>query len=393
MFLPVYWELSQEFDFSLIRTAAYALHDGLKAISGGQEIADIEKLNLETAPSLIRTIYFVLNYVWLVAAPLLTSSLIISLIGDLADRFLCRCYRGGRYHVFSELNDNTLRIAKKIREKHPKEMLVFCDAKNASKEQVTKAKTMGALALHASCKTARLPWRKKNIQFYLVSSNEDVNLCDAEALICRYRNKTEGAYVINAFAESGTGIQVIENMDRGNIGVRFVDVTALNCSDLLLQHPLHDLPEGRKTVSALIVGCGRTGMRMLKTLTWCAAAEGYHLKIRVYDQEAEFLQKKLSAECPELLSNCDVAFVTADARTAELEAAILDPDQGSADATFVLLAMADDELNIDVAQRLSRLFRHQNRYVWMPQILMRIRNAAKLSIYKEQENPYLKLHL
>lgn len=396
LFFPGYWRTS--FDGTvegvsyppLLRSLAYTLYYGLKAISGGQEIDVMETMALESVPSVIRIVYFVLNYVFFIAAPLLTSSLILSLIGDLSDQFRCWIYSGRKYHVFSELNGNTLHLAEKIKKAHPKEMLVFCNAKDAVKEQVSAAKAIGAVLLYASCTGARLRIRKKQLQFYLVSSSEDVNLRHAEELICKYRDKPEGSYIINAFAESGTGIQMVENMDRGSIGVRFVDATALLCNDLLLKHPLYHLPEGRDTISVVIVGCDKMGMRMLKTISWCGAVEGYRLKIRVYDNRAELLQKKLSAQCPELMENCDVAFVTVDAQTSDLETCMLDPNRGSPDATYIAITMGDDDLNIAVAERLSRLFRHHNRYSWMPLILARIRNSTKSDVYKEQENPYLK---
>ena len=397
LFFPCYWITSQAYlekeQLSyppMLRSIAYTLYYSLKSIGGGQEINVMEELVLSAAPSLIRFLYFTLNYGFFVAAPLLTSSLIISLIGDIADQFRCRVYRGRKYHVFSELNSNTLRLAQKIRSKYPKEMLVFCSTKDASKEHLSQVKSMGAAALYAPCTEAKLRFRKKHIQFYLVSSSEDINLHHAEELIRNYRDKTEGTCVINAFAESGTGIQMVENMDSGNIGVRFVDATALLCCNLLLQHPLHCLPEGADTVSVVIVGCDKMGMRMLKTIVWCGVAEGYRLKIRVYDKNAAFLQKKLSAQCPELTENCDLAFMSVDAQTSDLEASILDPKTGSSDATYIVMATGDDELNISVADRLSRLFRHHNNYARMPRILVRIRNSTKSDIYKERENPYMK---
>lgn len=396
LFFPCYWRFSVDGTADgyayppLLRSLTYTLYYSLKAISGGQEIDVMETMVFDSVPPVIRIAYFILNYVFFIAAPLLTSSLILSLIGDLADQFRCWIYSGRRYHIFSELSGNTLCLAEKIKKAHPREMIVFCNTKNAVKEQVSTAKAMSAVLLYASCTGAKLRVRKKQLQFYLISSSEDINLRHAEELICKYRDKSEGTYVINAFAESGTGIQMVENMDKGSIGVRFVDATALLCHDLLLRYPLYHLPEGRDTISVMIVGCDKMGMRMLKTITWCGAVEGYHLKIRVYDNKAELLQKKLSAQCPELMKNCDVAFVAVDAQTSDLEACILDPQKGSTDATYIVITMGDDELNIAVAERLSRLFRHHNRYAWMPLILARIRNSIKSDIYKEQENPYLK---
>ena len=400
LFFPRYWEVSHsalgkdELSYPsyppVLRTVVYTIYYSLKAIGGGQQITVMEDMRFTTEPEYIRILYFGLNYIFFVTAPLLTSSLVLSLIGDIVDRFRCRIYIKRKCHVFSEVNSNTLLMAESIREKYPKDLLVFCKTKDSPKEQLKKLKAMGALTLYASCTAAKFRCRKKQIQFYLVSANEDRNLCDAEELICKYRDRSEGTYAINAFAESGSGIQMVENMEKGNIGVRFVDITALHCSNLLLQYPLHHIPEGQDTISVMIVGCDKTGMRMLKTIAWCGVVEGYRLKIRVYDKKAEFLRKKLSAQCPELMEICDISFISVDAQTSDLEERVLDPHTGSADATYIVMAMGDDEMNIAVAERLSRLFRHHNRYEWMPQILVRIRNAIKADIYKEQENPYLK---
>lgn len=394
LFLPRYWQTStagnSAYPYPSLRSLAYTLYYSLKAVSGGQEIDVLETIEPGSLSPLFQLVYFVLNYGYFLAAPLLTSGLILSMIGDLADQFRCRIGRGRKYYVFSELNGNTMNLAEKIRAKQPKGMLVFCGTKNADKDLLSRAKTMGAAVLYAPCVGAKLSSGWKSLQFYLLSADEDVNLRCAEDLIRKYKNKSNRPLVINAFAESGTGIQMVESMDKENIGVRFIDGTALLCSELLLRHPLNRLPADRKTISLVIIGCDKLGMRMLKTAAWCGQAEGLALKLRVYDRNAETLKKRLQAQCPELMDHCDLDFVTVDARTAELETAVIDPGKGSPEATCIVMAMGDDELNIAVAERMFRLFRHHNRYGWNPLILARIRNANKSEVYKEQENPYLK---
>lgn len=373
----------------VIRSLAYTLYYSLKSISGGHEIDVMEQLLLSSVHPVVRWLYFILNYGFLLAAPVLTSGLILSLVGDLGERFRCFIYRNSRFHVFSELNGNALALVEKIRERNPKDLIVFCNTKNVDKDLRRKAKSAGTVCLYAACTSERLHLGAEHIRFYLVSSNEDENLRDAEKLIGRYGSWSGETCIINAFAESGTGIQMVEQANKGHIGIRFVDISALLCSNLLMQYPLYHFHDGAKAASVAIVGCDKLGMRLLKTVTWCAAMEGCPLKIRVYDKNADYLQKKLEAECPELMEHCDVVFHAADARTSELETCVLHPDQGSLDATYVVLAMGDDELNIAAAERLARLFRHHNRYAWMPRILARIQNPSKMEVYTNQENSYL----
>ena len=135
---------------------------------------------LSSVHPVIRWLYFVLNYGFLLAAPLLTSGLVLSLVGDLGDRFRCRIYSNSRFHVFSELNGNALALVEKIRERSPKELIVFCNTKNVDKDLRRKARDAGAVLLYAVCTSERLHLGRKHIRFYLVSANEDENLRDAE---------------------------------------------------------------------------------------------------------------------------------------------------------------------------------------------------------------------
>lgn len=396
LFYPRYRELSLAVDpeaslihpFPGFRSIVYTLYDSLKAMGGGQDLEELEGLTLGKN---WQWIYLGLNYLFYIAAPILTSGLILSLFGDLADRARCRLGSGKKHHVFSELNRTSLSLAGKLREKYPKDRIVFCNTKNADNDLVVQARGIGALLLYRPCEGVRSLTRKKTLVFYAVSGNEDENLNCTEALIRKYKDKKDASVTVNAFAESSTGIEVVEKLsEKSSVHVSFIDETELLCNQLLLQHPLDQLPEGQDTISLVIIGCDKTGMHMLKAAAWCGQVLDRHLKIRVYDRNAPLLREILRAQCPELIPNCDIGFVAVDARTAALEESLLDEFQGSPDATYVVMAMGDDELNIGVAERLYRLYRHHNRYRWTPKILVRIRNSTKSDVYSGPETNYLK---
>ena len=116
LFLPCYWQLSEgELPYRVGKSVTYTLYYGLKAITGGQQLGEMEKAIFGSSFSAaFRWLYITLNYIYFVAAPLLTSTLILSLIGDLWDQFRCRFLCPGNYHVFSELNANALQLAEKL---------------------------------------------------------------------------------------------------------------------------------------------------------------------------------------------------------------------------------------------------------------------------------------
>lgn len=391
LFFPYYYFHDADMG-SLIRALSYSVRAGFKTISGGLDTSLIDDVIGSVQPfasPLCRAIYKALLYIYIGLGPVLTSGLLISFISDFAERFSYLVSFKRKYHVFSQLNEESLNIARRVREKNPKDGIIFCEGNGVNEALALEAKDIYAIILRASCDGLRVHFWKRNLEFYLVSEDNDRNIRLAEELICIYRNSKKKIVVINAFAESGTAIRVVEKMNKGRIGMRFIDRTALICSQLLLQEPLYDIPEDKKLASLMIAGCGKTGLQMLKTAAWCGASAKHGLKIRVYDKDAEHIEKSLKAQCPELTDNCDLAFVSCDVDSDAFEKLVFDEKQGSPDATCVFIATGDDERNIDLAERLYRMFRCHNEYGETPKILSRVRSSVKSDIYVAENNKYL----
>ena len=398
MFLPVYWEASQQVLESIphpqgawypkLRTLVYSLVYGLKAVGGGQEMSLLEQQDISVP--FLRFMYTVLNLTFYVAAPLMTSGLVLSMMGDVWDRIRYCLNLRQNFHIFSCPNPVSINMAGQIRKKAPKAVVVFCQCKGIDKKRLEQMRLLGGLCLYAPCEVLRLPCGKKNVEFYLVDADEDYNLRGAVRLIVKHRQERPCNIVVNAQVTSGTGIQVVESMDKGSLGIRFFDGTALLCSNLLLRHPLYDLPADRDTISVAVIGCGRTGVRMAKTVAWCGQMDNKKLKIRVYDKNAAAVEQQFLAQCPELGESCDIGFCQVNVATADFEKRLMDPETGSVDATYCVVALGDDEENMEVAERIFRLYRSRNGYRETPMILARVRGATKTEIYTGHENAYLR---
>ena len=398
LFLPTYWSTSQDWIQAIeleesvnwypkLRTFVYSIFYCLKVVGGGQEIELLE--NIKIAKPFFRFVYMILNYSYFIAAPLMTSGLALSLIGDLWDRVRYRIQLRRNYHVFSHANTVCLRIAAQIRKRYPNQVIVFCSGKDVDKKVLLQIRKLNGLCIYAPCDGLRLPVGKKNIEYYLADPNEDTNLRTAERMIVKYRDKTGPQIVINALAASGTGIQVVESMAKGHIGIRFIDATALMCSDLLLRYPLHPSSAADDHISVAVMGCGRTGMQLVKTVAWCGQLEGKTLKIRVYDHNAEAAEQRFLALCPELPKSCDIAFHSVDVSTADFENMLMDPVNGCPDATYCVVTIGDDEENLATAERIYRRYRTHNRFGQTPTILARVRTATKAEVYTDADNTYL----
>ena len=376
----------------LLRALAYSVRGGLKTIGGGLDIDmvdDVVSKVYDFAVPFCRGVYKGMLYIYVGLAPLLTSTLLISFIGDFSERFRYFASFRRKLHIFSELNEESINIACRVKEKSPRHEIVFCEAGGANEALAIEAKKIKAIVLRSSCDGLRIHFWKRSLEFYLISGDGDKNLRLAEELIYTHRGEDRAIIVINAFVESGTGVQVVESMDKGRIGMRFIDKTALICDHLLLQEPLCKMPEGSSLASLMIVGCGKTGLRILKTTAWCGQALSYGLKIRVYDRNADFIEKEFRAQSPGLDEVCDIGFVKCDVDTDEFEKLVFDENTGSPDASYIFITTPDDEKNIELSERLYRLFRSHNHYSHTPRILTRVRSSIKSEIYVRDDNSYL----
>ncbi len=480
MVLPTEWSSPDKsvFDPTFHRIVSSLLYS-FKTLGGRQDIAQLESINLS---GWVKGLYIYVNYISFDLAPILASGLILSFIGDTGDKMRYFLSFSPKCYVFSDINENSLALAKGIKQLPGKKTLVFCNEKEADKAMASQAKELGAILLYKLCKDVKITPRFKQYEFFIISDNEDVNIELTELLIDKKDRFVKSNITINTFAQSGTNINMLEqsmkkspcvafdgltektfdeaqavlkkkpstkvaffntahadnellekaaeknlltfnkpwnkekvsndfygyditlyleSSDNGfdttgikcyknkltdkwfddPLKVRFIDEIALFCNNLLYEHPLYNLPDNKKDISVMIVGCGKLGMRMLKTVVWNGQIEGYTLKICIYDKNAKDAKQKLYHQCPEL-NQYSLNFIDVDIESAEFDKKI---SENSLDATFVCVASGSDDLNITTAENLYRIFRQQT-FGYTPPIFTRIRKIVKSENYNKKDS-------
>lgn len=499
MILPTEWikeggEPSEPILYTLFSSLIYSF----KTLSGGQDVLQVETMPLK---SLVKTIYICVIYLTFLAAPILASSLLLSFFGDMGGRiqYFLRIMPKSKCYVFSEINENSLALARGIKNSAGRKTLVFCNTKKTDKDLLAQAKALGAILLYKSCRDVKISRRFSKYEFNLISPNEDNNIELAEAIIAenykekryvffginekfleyaeeiksryasadlifcnekkadkellekakylgtvwRYKffgyvitkclslkyemysifisenseknennedsensensgnnekneNNEEkkkiksksipednGKITINAFVESGANAKFLESIARPRtIELRCIDEIALFCNSLIYEHPLYRTKQHGNHISVAIIGCGRTGMRMLKTVYWAGQIDGYTLKIRVYDKNADRARESFYRQCPGLKEEAVIQFVNADAETCDLKEKLLEKDN-SPDATYIVVAMGDDQLNFSLGDELYRIYRRNSFFEdeKMPEIFVRVRSNSKTQSY------------
>lgn len=421
--LPTEWiKEGKEVSYPTLYTLLSSLFYSFKTLGGRQEITQLETMPLT---SLAKSIYIVFNYLVFIAAPVLTSSLLLSFFGDMGGKiqyclrfpFISKCC------VFSEINENSLALAKGVKSSPGRKTIVFSSTKKTDKDLLTQAKNLGAILLYKSCKDLKISWRFPQYEYYLISVHEDKNIELAEAIIAKNIKSQKPKIIINAFVESGTNAKFLESVAKSNIGkskaydkpkdkeqltneetseaeqkptieLRCIDEIALFCNYLVYQHPLYCTQNHGNHISVAIIGCGRTGMRMLKTVYWAGQIDGYTLKIRVYDKNADKVREKFYQQCPGLKGENTIQFVKADVDTLDFREKLL-REENSSDATYIVVAMGDDQLNFSTSDELFKIYRRNNGFdeERMPKIFARVRSNLKSQSYINENDFLEKRHI
>lgn len=122
--------------------------------------------------------------------------------------------------------------------------------------------------------------------------------------------------------------------------------------------------EGTKDISAVVIGMGRHGVEMVKALTWFGQMDGYNLEINAFDKDP-LAKEKFVALAPELMSDeYNGVIVDGEARYKISIHSGFDVETVSfaeeiskiKNATYVLVALGDDEANIKAAVNLRMYF-------------------------------------
>lgn len=158
-------------------------------------------------------------------------------------------------------------------------------------------------------------------------------------------------------------------------------VRTLTNDDLL--KPLSDTAAKRKTISLLLVGLGQYGMAFLKNALWLYQIEGYKLCIRVIDAaDSKTLRGRIGKMMPEIekfsatdsgdsrlhyclneKGECNfdlLLYPSVNCETMNLNRLLADEDFG--DIQIVIVALGKDNINIETAVEMRRLFDRQKGY-------------------------------
>ena len=373
MFLPIHCEGTEDTLFGLWRAFLLSVFHSMQVFTIGCDFG-VVKGSMEFCPDWLDVGYQVWAATLFVLAPVFTFGFVLSLFKNLSAHLKYRFSNKKETYVFSELNEKSLVLAKDIKAKSKKALIVFTDVfrenRESTYELIEKAETLGAICFKKDILVIDFGRRlgKDALRFFTIGDNETENLNQALKLIENYKNRENTrVYVFSTKIESEI---LLTAVDKGLVKVRRVNEVQMLINRVLYERgeilfeSAKPMSEGGKKISAVVVGMGRHGTEMVKALTWFGQMDGYKLEIHAFDKDP-LAKEKFDALVPELMSE--------DYNGAEIEGEAqykitVHPDTDVAtaafakeiakigDATYVMVALGDDDVNINTAVTLRMYF-------------------------------------
>ena len=311
-----------------------------------------------------------------ILAPIMSAGFVLSFVKDFWSQILSVIRRGKEIYYMSELNKSSIALARNIKEKNTKAIVVFFDVYHEQSEEhhelVERAIRYGAICFRKDIASVGLKRRRSIRKFFFIGVNEEENLKQAIDLVGRCDNglnKKEKAefYIFATTADSEFLVDALAERVKhqgDRLKIRRVDVTK-NLAFNMVQEDCYVFPRATdksKNVNVVIVGIGSFGSELLKTYSWVSKIPGATTKIHLIDKD-EKLREKIMLYYPELLEpkiidpnepKCTVeTYPGIDVNYSDFEKKIEKIQQNKIDVVYVCLG--DDQLNVKTAMTVRRV--------------------------------------
>lgn len=346
-------------------------------------------------------------------APLFTFLFILSFFKNLVHYLnYKRCF-WREAHIFSELNERSLALAKSIKEQNKKKVsIVFADIIDKNEEAhldlVEGAKKIGAILFRKDMESINFnnwpifKFKKRSLKFYLISDDENEKIRHAESIIENYKyvskselyfisNNLESIVFLNSFEEDKKNWKL--NVIRVN-DIRSLVYQNLETHGIELFENANLLDDGTREISAAVVGLGQYGMEMIKALLWYCQLPGYRVKITAFDEQKDAADR-FKASCPEIKVNTGNSDEFGDMRyTLEIKKASFGTEsfynelEKIKDVTYLFVCLGTDRQNITAATGIrDRLIKNGV----LPKIETVVYDSALKNSISDDLNAYIRI--
>lgn len=310
-----------------------------------------------------------------IAAPAFTFGFVLSFFKNLSSMIRFKITRNADTYVFSELNEKSLVLARDLKNNNRRRVIIFCDVFERDDERfgelLESAKKIDAIFFEKDILDIKFDKHVKHgsLYFFITGADETENINQSLGLVKKY-GQFETAHLY-LFSDSISGEVLLFCGKNNKMKIHRVNESRAMIHNALYQDPTVVFEntsgvteQGDKEISAVLVGLGGYGMETLKTLVWYGQMDGYRLRIDAFDKD-KHAEDRVTYLCPEVMSETyNHKYVPGEAcYSVNVHSKVEVGTQTFADhiaqikyASFVLVSLGSDDLNIETAVALRIMF-------------------------------------
>ena len=292
------------------------------------------------------------------------------------------CVKFGNDHIFSELNEKSICLAKDIRKNDKNAVIVFTGVNPVGSEEaeqglIGEAKSLNALLTKKSIFDFKFAFQHhlnklRTCTLYLIDNEETDNVKNGIALFKKYNDKKIAVQVFSSLESSETFIDSANKKwgEKAEAKLNLINQAQIIAYDLLAKYPMYLAADkcGTKTISVLVIGTSDIGIECTKAAMWCGKMNTYDLKICVIDSLEnkklfDYRFANLDKEFEKAGVKIDCRYIPADIYSSDFINAVNE----CSDANYIIVATDNDEKTINTAsltyKEIIRSAVRNNRYV------------------------------
>ena len=395
MFFPIHSVTAEATVLGGWRAFLLSVFNSMQVFAIGCEFG-VVKESMVFCPDGLDILYQVWAATLFVLAPIFTFGFVLSLFKNLCAYLKYLWAFNKETYVFSELNEKSLVLANDVKTKNKKAAVVFTDVFEDNEENtyelIENAKRLGAICFKKDILVIdfKKHSKKKSIYFFTIGFNEAENQNQSLKLIENYRDRENThIYVFSTKIESEL---LLTSIDKGMVKVRRINEVQSLVNRVLYERgcvlfdSAGEMSNGNKKISAIVVGMGSYGAEMVKALAWFGQMDGYRLEINAFDRDP-LSEERFIAIAPELMSpdynGVDIEGeaqykITVHPGVDVTSITFANEISKITDATYVVVALGNDDVNINTAVNLRMYFER-----------MKIHPVIQAIVYNSQQKKAL----
>ena len=301
---------------------------------------------------------FTLLNILRIIAPLITLRAALGIFRDYLTQIKYFFTFHREAHIFSELNEKSICLAKDIYEnsKFIKPLIIFenisADIEEADEGLILACKSIGALFT----KKHILDFHFMRLSFfspsvYLIDNNAHENLNNVTKLYDEYKNHKYKFYVFTTDSNAEFFIDSLEKKNN-KATIHVINQPQIIAYNLMINKPLFSgaVNNNSNKISVLVIGAGKIGMECIKTAMWCSRMSRYDFEIRIIDscdrlKEFEKENYRFDENIKNANININYKFIQVDINSPEFVKCL----HSYSNYNYIIISTGNDELTINTA--------------------------------------------